>query len=326
MDINRPPQILSIKPKNYETNVSTDLTKITLSFSIDLDPSTIDGNVRLQNQSGNTILTSLEYGYRVVTVHIREALSPNTTYQLSVFGDASLEDTDATGIRSALQVPMEGSATIYFTTIANLSILPPTGTYPSDGAVVKEAPAFNWEIVDNASRYELEISKSNSMTPAYWRSENILEPSVYVDIPLEDGVYYWRIRSIDNKGNPSNWSNTYIFHLDTINESPIVPEDSISPEIGYTPLEDIDDGYVEIIDTFPKEDYSNVSTKLQTISVTILGDVTESDISIEMFGESVLGDGEDHGNVSGTITTEPQSDGTTIVTFTPNPIEVIETE
>lgn len=332
MNINMPPKIISTVPKNYEADVATNLKAITIGFSTDLDSVQILGNVRLENRQGIPIPISISYAYRTITVTIKQELDSNTPYQLTLFGNGNIDDTRITGIRSALQVPMQGNAVINFTTMKNTALLSPIGSYPADRSIVENVPAFTWETEDEtvalgssisarAVRYEIEVSTSNTMSPIHWATE-IDRPPVYPSVPFGNGIYYWHIRAIDANRQYSDWSPLYSFNLDTIKESPVSPEDTLPPEIGYDPLTNIDSGYVEIIDYFPKETYSNVATNLNTIYFTVLGTITSDDVSLEMIGESVLGDNTDHGSITGTLEVLPQLDGTTIIAYTPDPLQI----
>ena len=124
-----------------------------------------------------------------------------------------------------------------------------------------------------------------------------------------------RVRAWDAAGKPSDWSATFVFNLSTQTYAPVVEEDTLPPELEYDPISYADE--VEFIDYFPKENYSNVATNLQTIYFRVLGEVQANEVSIEMIGESIFGEGNDHGVVTGKLEVLPQEDGTTIIAFTP---------
>jgi hypothetical protein len=317
MNINTPPKIITTIPRNYAIDVATNLSTLAIGFGTDLDAASIEGNIRLSSKEGVPVPVSLKYEYRTITVTIRQLLSPNTQYQLMVFGDGNLDDSGNTGVRSALGIAMQGNAIISFSTMKSDSLMAPIGKHPLDKSIIETAPAFNWELSEGAIRYEIQVSTSNTMSPMHWSSANIAAPPVYPSVPLGESVYYWRIRAIDKYQKVSEWSPIYIFNLDTVKESPLTPEDTLAPELSYNKLDTVDDGYVEFLESFPQDNFTNVKDNLKTVYFTVLGVVTEEDISVEMIGQSVTGEDNDHGIVSGTFEVIPQLNGTTMIAYTP---------
>jgi hypothetical protein len=106
-----------------------------------------------------------------------------------------------------------------WSTTFNLSILPPIpGTpvliSPANPALTNNPkPEFRWNPVNGAAGYEIQISTSLSFT-----TSTILENvTTYIpDSNLDSqGKYFWRVRAINAKNEPGNWSVLSGFSMDT---------------------------------------------------------------------------------------------------------------
>jgi len=80
-------------------------------------------------------------------------------------------------------------------------------------------PDMIWSSVVNAVEYEIQIATNKQF-------DNIVQTTIvvittYVPTTLNDGRYFWRVRSLDNSGTPSNWSAKRRFTVDTI--APDIP-------------------------------------------------------------------------------------------------------
>lgn len=95
----------------------------------------------------------------------------------------------------------------------------PTGISPEDGLTLADnTPVFKWYTVLGASRYHLQVDNDPDFgSPIYDNSqltENIDNFDLHPENSLPDGVWYWRVSSLDPVGN-AEWSPTYVFHVDT---------------------------------------------------------------------------------------------------------------
>jgi hypothetical protein len=323
MEYNKRPQALITTPKNYATEVPTTLDSIMIGFNTDLDANFIAPYFRVHDQNGTYIASKADYDNRKVIVTLLESLSPNTTYQVSVIGDSDLDDTHPVGIRNALGLSMPGIFQITFTTTAVGTLHAPIPIYPLSQVIIKAQPSFSWNPVTGAVKYQVILSKSNKMIPIIWPigadSEffNTTGP-LLPNIPMPDGAYYWMVRAWSTDTTPGQWSEVMTFTLDTLFEGTVSDQDTIPPEerIQYDPF--IDDLDAEILDNFPKDHDSNLKVTLETIYFQVLGTVTTADFTLEVEGQSVTGEGVDHGVVGGTITCTPGPQGTTIIAFTPD--------
>jgi hypothetical protein len=118
----------------------------------------------------------------------------------------------------------------------------PTLVAPADGAVATGAPTFEWEPVEAARRYRLEISKDESfntgslletvMTNAVAYTSNTTFPS--------DAIVYWRVRGEDDAQQPMTWSVTRTLRrlLPTPLPSPLNPTSGpFVPTLGWSPVQ-----------------------------------------------------------------------------------------
>ena len=90
---------------------------------------------------------------------------------------------------------------------------------------------FEWEQIEAAISYELQISTNDSFTNVV---TNIIDSSlIYIEKNNLnwDNTYYWRIRSIHNNETASNWSDYYSF---TINNNISNAEATIYEENQYS--------------------------------------------------------------------------------------------
>lgn len=316
------PQVLTVIPKNLSIDVATTLNKIVIGFNTDLDVNHVKGNIRVEDLAGNYVPTQVAYSQRMVSITFSAALDPGTTYRISIFGDMNVNDNEITGIRNVFGTPMAGVYQSTFTTVSEQTLLPPKVLHPMDGTQVSEKPAFQWENVEGASTYQIRMAKFNTMEPLLWPlppDSPYLTESAVPNVHMEDGIYYWQIRSISDTGKPSNWSSVMAFNLHTQQEYPVAPEDTLPPV--QMPFDEFIMESHDLMEMFPKDGASNQDTKIATIYFRILGTITKEDVELfEVRGESVLGDEEPHDLVDGTWDVYPQEDGSTIIGFTPNPL------
>jgi hypothetical protein len=85
---------------------------------------------------------------------------------------------------------------------------------PPDGSVVELLPLnFDWEDVEDINntsqpvRYNFQLDNDiDFLTPEI---DTTTLSSEYLVAALQEGKYYWRVRSVDSAGNSSNWSSTW---------------------------------------------------------------------------------------------------------------------
>lgn len=315
----RRPQVLSLDPKSYATEVGTTLKEIKINFSTDLDQNYITGNVRVETQSGVTVASSLAYSNRTITVTLQEQILANKTYQVVIIGDSNLDNDEVVGVRNVFNRPMAGIYQSTFTTAHEDTLPAPVVLYPSDSTTIKAIPTFEWEQVVGATRYEVQLSKSNTMIPIIWdvslsETQRVTDGGVKPTGDLDDDRYYWRVRAVDSSDTSGDWTKLQHFYLDTLDRGPISNDDPFNDDLLDEPneLEDM----IEVIDASIDRNKANLRTDMKIISFHIIGDVTEADIDISLVGESITGEDEDHDEIEGVVKVLPQSDGTTIIQYT----------
>ncbi len=106
----------------------------------------------------------------------------------------------------------------------------PTLTAPANGAsTIDTTPTFDWGSVSGAASYTLQYATDSGFT----QNLTTISTSATNYTPtsaLTDGMWYWRVRTIDAAGNIGGWSNTWSFTIDTA-----TPTVTISPTLGATP-------------------------------------------------------------------------------------------
>jgi len=82
---------------------------------------------------------------------------------------------------------------------------------------------LQWKPLPKAMKYQVEISKSNRMQPTFMKKV-AAQPKVVVTLP--PGVYYFRIRSLDQNKSLGAWSDTQGFVVNTRAPQLIAPRDN----------------------------------------------------------------------------------------------------
>lgn len=316
------PQVLATKPRNKEIDVSTVIENIQITFTTDIDQDHLDGNFQLQDGSGTLLPVTVTYQNRVAILTVDGNLQPSTTYRISVTGGTG-------GVRNIFGIVMAGMHMASFTTAAGTALVAPTIVAPVNRTIIRSKPEITWQAVTNATHYEIEISRFNTMRPLLWSTGN---NPIYTTNPvtpgedMPDGPYYWRMRAFKANGEAGRWTEVLNFTIDTVVEGPIAPEDTLPPNIGGFLYDAYDEP--EAIATYPSEDGSNVALTTKTIYFHIQGTIDPDDVRMEMFGTSVTGEDTiaDHGLVEGILQVLPQPDGSTVIAFTPEVVSTTPTE
>lgn len=311
-DFKKAPRILTSTPASNAKEVSLGTTEFTVEFDLDLDKSQIDNNISLETAAGVKLPAQIKYDNRKVTLTLNPAmtLEPGTEYRLHVKGDNDLDDGFTVGVRSIFGVAMHTTRFIHFTTEASAALPAPKALHPPHLSSRKERPHFEWTITD-AARYEVEVAKENAFREIYWGNQYATPPvTPNVAATFPDGTYYWRVRSIDTKGRAGEWSDTFVFVMDSLELGPVAPNDTLPPELGYDAY--APEGDIEFLDTFPKEEASNVRRELKTVSFRVLGEVKAEEVQAELYGESLFGDEADHGELDVAVSVEEGPGFTTI--------------
>jgi len=95
--------------------------------------------------------------------------------------------------------------------------VPPVAMAPGDGEVVLAPPgtwaSFGWTARPDSERYRLELAASEVFEPVVL-ARDVSWPVAKIDLGLPEGVWYWRVRSIDadEQGAASKPSRFRLIH------------------------------------------------------------------------------------------------------------------
>ncbi|MNQ31872.1 hypothetical protein D3C85_452550 [compost metagenome] len=327
------PQVLRTHPRNLAKKVANK-TVVQVDFNTDLDRAHIVPYVVVTDGEGNRINGTVTYNERTVSFEPSSPFLSLQTVRVMIVGD-DLSGKDI-GIRSVLGTKMKGNYNLSFTIIENPLVRPPKLVFPASESVIKDEPTFKWEAVTGADKYQIQLSKFNTMVPVIWPmdSENYTIDNELTelrpDIQLEDGIYYWRMRSVDATGEHGEWTTLATFNKDTVEEGKVSDDDApkIDLPIVDRPPDYIEDDYLEIIEVFPQDGFSNVATNLRMIYVRVMGNVTKEEAhgAFTVTGTRVDDDESDpsllHGELEGDIEVYPDGD-TTVIAFMLKPVEEV---
>jgi hypothetical protein len=90
----------------------------------------------------------------------------------------------------------------------------PRITAPADGATVEAFPAFTWNAVSHADRYQVQIAADSRFTSpvGIFSGDSGLftttSTAATTSKSASDGTYYWRVRGLRPSGAVGRWSNT----------------------------------------------------------------------------------------------------------------------
>jgi hypothetical protein len=73
---------------------------------------------------------------------------------------------------------------------------------------------FTWIEPEPGITYDIQIDDEASFTPPYVHENLGLSDNSYT-YALADGIYYWRVRAVDNAYNASGWSDNFNLRIDT---------------------------------------------------------------------------------------------------------------
>ncbi len=101
---------------------------------------------------------------------------------------------------------------IYSFTVNTTDLTPPTLLSPANGMNTAKRPWLTWQVVDGAVKYQVEVSRTQDFsTIAYTTTTS--KTKVWVLKTLISRTHYWRVRTMDNAGNWSDWSPVSTFKV-----------------------------------------------------------------------------------------------------------------
>jgi len=116
------------------------------------------------------------------------------------------------GETSAIVTLNGASDTIYFAVEGNVNRPKKVElNIPLDSATVFSSNiGFSWHFIENASNYNLQLSKNISFDTIFYENNYILDSSIIIPELEDSTTYYWRVRAV-NIGGSGNWSNIRTF-------------------------------------------------------------------------------------------------------------------
>ncbi len=96
-----------------------------------------------------------------------------------------------------------------------VALVAPVVTSPKASLLTNDnTPDFNWNSVTYGDTYEIQIDNASTFTLPLEQTEAGLGLA-YTAAPLADGLHYWRVRTVNYRGETGAWSAARSFTVDT---------------------------------------------------------------------------------------------------------------
>ncbi len=98
-------------------------------------------------------------------------------------------------------------------------------------------PLFSWTQVPGAASYDVEVNSSHDWAPGskLCCTDHTIGTSLSPTKPIENNVYYWRVRPLDASGNAGAWTEGASFQKDFDPAVPSIPNLRIRDNAGALP-------------------------------------------------------------------------------------------
>jgi hypothetical protein len=83
---------------------------------------------------------------------------------------------------------------------------------------------LRWQALDGAAQYEIQVAKNPNMVPAVF-AKKMKETEATLN--LSQGTFYYRLRGIDDEGNPGPWSDVDAFAINDRPPDLLAPDDRV---------------------------------------------------------------------------------------------------
>ncbi|MFH1700133.1 MAG: serine/threonine-protein kinase [Candidatus Zixiibacteriota bacterium] len=154
---------------------------------------------------------------------------------------------------------------------------PPELISPYDNDTIDTAmPDFMWSSIPNAATYILEIGDDADFI-SLQNIPELVDSRYTPNIDMAEGLYYWRVKSIDADGNQSEYSQTRIIYIETIEDNGI--------ENGYLRLSVNPSGNIYIDNELQARDQKSFTLELPEGSYAIKVENNRS--QQKTFGENI---------------------------------------
>lgn len=332
MQYNQGPNIIETYPSNYSTGVPVDV-KITAKFDMDVAKSSIAGNIHLYDRHGKEVDARFSYDNRTVTIIPREVLQGSATYRVVFLGDNNPENTiKKVGICTPLNHYMLGDYSITFSTYSNDERIEEIINGSPNNIMITSQPIIKFDTtgkIDNpVVSVQVQISHSKSFDKSVCDSiigfQTIEEEGYKPSVALADGLYYWRAR-VKDQSKDGNWSDTFTFNINTIEQLPVVDEDTVIMDLSFPDEWNMTEP--SIVNIFPLDNAALVPLNLKTVAI-VVDQILPSELIYEdmltITGTSVDGDDTvaEHGVVAGMFNVAyDYAESTTTLLFSLSDIE-----
>ena len=105
-------------------------------------------------------------------------------------------------------------------TLIREQLSPPTLVTFSPDPTNNNKPSLDWRDVTGSTKYHVQVDNNPEFSSPVVDEVDV-PLSTFISPPLPDGTYFWRVSSMDDVGNESDFSSVDSFTVDT--EPPSVP-------------------------------------------------------------------------------------------------------
>ena len=182
----------------------------------------------------------------------------------------------------------------------------PSAVFPSDGQTLTSAELtmLDWSDAVDATSYTYQVSLSDSgdgefADPLYTQAD--ISASELATGPNPDGTYYWHLKTKDDEGLESDWSETFMFTLAPATTATVDTEEELSAALDDTNITTITldgsfsvDATVEVDRTVSINGNGNTITAAASVTgsallITGSGAVRISNLTVDGGGNAIQG-------------------------------------
>ena len=312
--------IVATNPYPGMTNISA-TTDIKVEFSLDLDRSSIYGNIHVLKDVNDKfrgmgavmdlndyeiVRCNLYCADKVVTIKPINPLEINVKYIVYV----------STNVMDILSGSLATPYVTYFVTQSEVGSSPVVLKEPADMAILKpKGVLLKWVCADPTGPFTVDVSKSRDFA-ALSATAIVMEDQCSIPEAMAEGLYFWRVRPLNGAV-----SEAWQFFIKNEVSAPVSVEDIVETDV----VEEMFDESVEILETFPQEGFSGAGVNVKTFYIKMAGIVPLSHIDLsDCYVEGELNDPDDegvvegHGEVAGTwsVIQDSEEDATYLI-FSP---------
>jgi hypothetical protein len=91
----------------------------------------------------------------------------------------------------------------------------------SDAIIADSTPTFDWEIVLNATTYQIQVDNDGDFSSPEFDDTGL--PNTRESLAVfDDGIYHWRVRAFNLFNKPGEWSETRVITISIPLEAPVL--------------------------------------------------------------------------------------------------------